>query len=246
MSGNPYNCSNPGIESVFELLASPVVNVVDRATVRCSNGTRVSDLDFILPSSSTPPPTTSAITTPDVSTAVPLTSTKAATVDITTGTDISTTMRDIATTKPTNSPTTVASTASEVIPQSCPNDVSLTHSGYLSWPATELERVMTTVCPYGGGVARRLCQASGEWSDVIEDQDCSEAPALQQMLADLTAGEVTEANSEQVSMQLVSLPADTVYSLQEIDTITSLAAELVGTGSTNVNVRRKLGSIVSL
>ncbi len=95
-------------------------------------------------------------------------------------------------------------------------------------------------------MARRLCQASGEWSDVIEDQDCSEAPALQQMLADLTAGEVTEANSEQVSMQLVSLPADTVYSLQEIDTITSLAAELVGTGSTNVNVRRKLGSIVSL
>ena len=139
---------------------------------------------------------------------------------------------------PSPQPTATIATTTTVTEgmQSCPADITLTYSGYLSWPITGLGKVTTATCPNGGGVARRLCMTLGVWSEVIEEQDCEQAPVVQRMLADLTASTVTQANSEAISEQLVNLPTDTAFSLQEIDTITSLAAELVGVGSTSVNV----------
>ena len=73
------------------------------------------------------------------------------------------------------------------------------------------------------------------WSEVIEEKDCFPAPAVQRMLASLTAVELTAGNSKQVSEQLVGVTASN-FTLQELNTVTSLAADLVGAGSTNVNV----------
>jgi len=253
LSLSPYNCSDAEISNLFALLVSPSINVVDGPRVRCSNGTLVMNLNIEV---ETPPTTTQVVAeaTSDVTQITPTaTGTEAVlmssdTMETEFSTDaIAVTSAVIAAT-PTPQPTATITTtdaATTTLPVTeneelliCPEETTLTQSGYLAWPATDLGTRTTATCPYGGGVARRLCQSSRVWSEEIEEKDCLPAPAVQQMLASLTSVELMAGNSEQVSEQLVGL-ATSNFTLQEIDTVTSLASDLVGAGSTNVNVRKQ-------
>lgn len=93
-------------------------------------------------------------------------------------------------------------------------------------------------CPNGpvGVDAQRLCMVSGAWSLSIEDQRCSGGSATEQLLADISSSVITASTSEELSGQLASLSTESPLSLQEVETVTSLAVELVKVGATDVLV----------
>ncbi len=74
------------------------------------------------------------------------------------------------------------------------------------------------------------------WGSTIEDQRCTDGSATEQLLADISSTSVTASSSEELSQRLASLPPMSVLSLQELDTVTALAAELVRVGATDVLV----------
>ena len=74
------------------------------------------------------------------------------------------------------------------------------------------------------------------WLVTVEDQICADGTPTELLLADISSTSVTESTSEELSKQLASLPPASVLSVQELDTVTTLAAELVRVGSTDVVV----------
>ena len=76
----------------------------------------------------------------------------------------------------------------------------------------------------------------GVWSIPVEDQECSSGSATEQLLADISSSTVMESNSEALSMQFASLMPESPLSLQELNTVTDLAAALVAAGGTDVIV----------
>lgn len=79
--------------------------------------------------------------------------------------------------------------------------------------------------------------ASGVWSLPVEDQGCSGGSKTEQLLADISSSAVTESNSQDLSTQLAYLSPESPLSLQELNTVTDLAAALVQAGSADVLVR---------
>lgn len=80
------------------------------------------------------------------------------------------------------------------------------------------------------------------WSFPVQDQECFSGSATEQLLADISSSAVTESNSEGVSTQLVSLSPESPLLLQELDTVTDLAAALVEAGAANVLVSSSLNA----
>lgn len=80
--------------------------------------------------------------------------------------------------------------------------------------------------------------ATGVWSLDMEYQICSDGSATEQLLAAISSSDVTESNSEELSLQLASLSPELSLSLQELDTVTNLAAELVAAGASDVLVSK--------
>ena len=78
--------------------------------------------------------------------------------------------------------------------------------------------------------------ASGVWSADVRDERCTDGSTTEQLLATISSSEVTEANSEELSLQLASLSPEEPLTLQELDTVTSLAAELVMAGAGDIQV----------
>ncbi len=70
----------------------------------------------------------------------------------------------------------------------------------------------------------------------VEDQECASGSPTEQLLADISSVSVTESSSEELSSRLASLPPMLKLSVQELDTVTTLAAELVRVGAMDVGV----------
>lgn len=112
----------------------------------------------------------------------------------------------------------------------------------MQWPESSPGSDVILSCPNGppGGVALRVCLPSGMWSSSVEDHQCSEGSETEQLLADISTKGVTESNSEELSAGLASIPAGSALSLQELGTLTEIAAELVVVGSTDILVSGSL------
>ena len=74
------------------------------------------------------------------------------------------------------------------------------------------------------------------WSLPIDTEQCQAGSATEQFLADISASAVNEASSEGVSIQLASLSPESPLTVQELDTVTDLAAALVEVGAADVLV----------
>ena len=84
--------------------------------------------------------------------------------------------------------------------------------------------------------AQRLCLNSGAWSLSVEDRTCSDGSATEQLLADISSSAVSESTSEGLSIQLASLAPEAPLSVQELNTVIDLAADLVEAAPTDTLV----------